>query len=65
MCKSMGVICAGNIVDHIVPHKGNMKLFFEGPFQTLCVTHHNSTKQRMEKSGDYGCDENGMVTGWK
>jgi 5-methylcytosine-specific restriction protein A len=40
------------IVDHIVPHRGDWRLFSDyGNTQTLCSHHHNSTKQSMEKSG--------------
>ncbi|WP_280949208.1 HNH endonuclease [Beijerinckia mobilis] len=40
------------IVDHIVPHKGDMKLFWSrSNWQPLCVKCHSSTKQRMERSG--------------
>jgi len=50
-CLRDGRFAQATVVDHIIPHKGNMKLFLEGPFQTLCTTHHNSTKQREEKTG--------------
>jgi 5-methylcytosine-specific restriction endonuclease McrA len=51
---------AATVVDHIKPHRGNAELFFAGPFQSLCKTHHDSTKQRQEKSGVVvGGDESG------
>ena len=50
-CLVDGRFTQATVVDHIIPHKGNMKIFLEGPFQALCETHHNSTKQREEKSG--------------
>jgi 5-methylcytosine-specific restriction protein A len=65
MCKEMGIVTAANTVDHTTPHRGNMTLFFQGPFQSLCKTCHSSAKQRMEKSGAFGCDENGIVEAWK
>lgn len=64
-CKKDGYITPATVCDHIIPHKGNMELFFNGPFQSLCKKHHDSTKQRLEKSGEFGCDENGIVPGWK
>lgn len=64
-CKSMGIVTAADTVDHVIAHKGNMTLFFRGPFQSLCKTCHSSVKQRIEKSGEFGCDENGIVKGWK
>lgn len=39
-------------VDHIVPHRGDSKLFWDrSNWQPLCIPHHNSTKQREEKRG--------------
>lgn len=54
-CLEDGSIAAANVVDHIVPHKGDMKLFWEvDNHQSLCHTHHSSTKQRMEKNANNG-----------
>lgn len=39
------------ICDHIVPHKGNERAFWRGPFQTLCKRCHDSAKQRYERTG--------------
>lgn len=64
-CKNKGIITPANTVDHKIAHKGNMKIFFDGPFQSLCKECHSSTKQRLEKSGEFGCDENGIVDAWK
>ena len=52
---------AANVVDHIVPHKGDLHLFWnQGNWQSLCTTHHNAAKQAHEKSGiERGCDERG------
>lgn len=36
----------GNVVDHIVPHKDNEAVFFEGPFQTLCPSCHGRKTAR-------------------
>lgn len=65
-CRSMGILTSGNVVDHKKPHRGNIDLFFDREnLQTLCSSCHSSTKQRIEKSGDFGCDEKGMVKGWR
>lgn len=50
------------VVDHIKPHRGNQKLFWDKEnWQSLCTKCHNSYKQRLEKSGaDTGCDASGM-----
>ncbi|MBW1213644.1 HNH endonuclease [Pantoea allii] len=75
MCEDQGRITAATVVDHIEPHKlkdalksGNQlaiskaqHLFWSKEnWQPLCKAHHDSTKQRMEKSGTaIGCDANG------
>ncbi|WP_328517511.1 HNH endonuclease signature motif containing protein [Devosia rhodophyticola] len=38
-----------NTVDHIIPHKGEDRLFWDkANWQALCAHHHNSAKQREE-----------------
>jgi 5-methylcytosine-specific restriction protein A len=39
---------AATIVDHIVPHRGNQKLFWDSEhnWQSLCVTHHQEKTMR-------------------
>jgi hypothetical protein len=75
MCEQQGRITPATVVDHIEPHKlkdalksGNplaiskAQLLFwsKDNWQPLCKAHHDSTKQRMEKSGAViGCDANG------
>ena len=39
------------VADHVVPHKGDPVLFWEGELQTLCPDHHDSTKQQAEVRG--------------
>jgi 5-methylcytosine-specific restriction endonuclease McrA len=62
MCSEQGRVVAASVVDHIKPHKGDTSLFWnKNNWQSLCSTHHNSTKQRMENQGiTIGCDERGM-----
>lgn len=52
----------GNIVDHRIPHKGDMDLFFDPTnLQTLCGTHHSSDKQIEEARGFHGgASESGL-----
>ncbi|MGE3247968.1 MAG: HNH endonuclease [Beijerinckiaceae bacterium] len=39
------------VVDHIEPHKGDLKLFWRrSNWQALCASCHNSRKQRIERS---------------
>lgn len=62
--ESRGQVVAATIVDHIVPHRGDMKLFWDrNNWQSLCKICHDSWKQRLEKSGiDSGCDLTGKPT---
>lgn len=76
MCQAQGRDTIATVVDHITPHRlkdaldsGNagqivkaQKLFWDTcNYQSLCTSHHNSTKQRMEKSGVFvGCNEDGI-----
>lgn len=65
-CQKAGQVTEANTVDHIMPHKGDMAKFFDrSNLQSLCKECHSSIKQRLEKSGEYGCDENGLVPGWR
>lgn len=53
MCEDQGRVTIATVVDHIVPHKGDQALMWdsENNWQPLCAEHHNSDKQRLEKSG--------------
>lgn len=62
MCMSdRGLPTAATVADHKVRHEGNLTLFFDRlNLQSLCKTHHDSSKQRQEKRGAVGgCDVNG------
>jgi hypothetical protein len=39
------------VADHVVPHRGDEALFFEGDLQSLCKDCHDSVKQRDENRG--------------
>ena len=42
ICSNKGIVRVGNVVDHKIPHKGNMTLFWDqSNWQTLCTPHHN------------------------
>jgi 5-methylcytosine-specific restriction endonuclease McrA len=62
MCEKINRLTAANVVDHRIPHRGDQALFWDrSNWQSLCAPHHNSTKQRLEKSGRAGgCDINGL-----
>jgi 5-methylcytosine-specific restriction protein A len=52
MCRDEGIVTAACIVDHIKPHRGDIKLFRDrSNWQALCKDHHDSTKQRQERRG--------------
>jgi HNH endonuclease. len=49
MCQRRGRVVAARIVDHVVPHRGDMTLFWDrSNWQSLCVHCHNAVKQRTE-----------------
>lgn len=60
MCLQQGIYTPAKIADHIEAHRGDEELFYNGRLQSLCKMHHDSTKQRQEKSGIIvGGDESG------
>lgn len=60
-CERFGKLSAATVVDHIIPHRGDYKLFTDADnLQSLCKHCHDSHKQRLEKSGKVlGCDVQG------
>lgn len=50
-CSALGKVTAATVADHVVPHKGDEALFFEGELQSLCKLCHDSAKQKQERSG--------------
>lgn len=66
MCQQLGRVRLATVVDHVIPHRmaeaersGDpirkataWRLFWDAKnWQSLCVEHHSSDKQRAEKSG--------------
>lgn len=48
-CEKQGRITSGVVVDHIEPHRGDMKLFWDRTnWQTLCPPCHDSVKKAEE-----------------
>lgn len=48
-CDKAGRIELANVVDHIVPHQGDLKLFWDRKnWQALCKTCHDGEKRRLE-----------------
>lgn len=51
MCAAEGRVTPATIADHVIPHKGDQRLFFEGELASLCKAHHDRDKQREERLG--------------
>ena len=63
MCQQQGRITPAGVVDHIVPHRGDLLLFWRTDnWQSLCKPHHDASKQRQDSNGGraVGCDVDGM-----
>lgn len=54
MCQEQGRITVATIVDHIRPHKGDMALFWSGPFQALCKKCHDYKTLHEDGGAEYG-----------
>lgn len=50
MCLEAEVVTEATVADHVVPHRGDPDLFWNGRLQSLCERHHNRDKQA-EESG--------------
>lgn len=51
-CDREGRVTAANTVDHVIPHRGEMTLFWDRTnWMSLCGTCHSSKKQREEAQG--------------
>jgi 5-methylcytosine-specific restriction protein A len=51
ICETSGRITAADTVDHVRPHLGDMRLFWDrSNWQPLCRSCHSSTKQRIEQA---------------
>ncbi|MEP3674372.1 HNH endonuclease [Sulfitobacter sp.] len=49
-CAWSGCSKPSTVVDHVIPHRGNDKLFWDkSNWQPLCTRCHNSKKQRVER----------------
>lgn len=60
-CLRMSLTTAATVADHVVPHRGDIDLFWTGELQSLCKLHHDSTKAREENGGwDSAADVNGF-----
>lgn len=49
-CKKNNKVVAAEVLDHIIPHRGNVELFWdENNWQSLCKTCHNAKSGRESK----------------
>lgn len=52
MCETEGKRALATVVDYVVPHRGDLSLFWDREnWQALCAHHHNSEKARTEIRG--------------
>ena len=63
MCLKARRTTVATVADHVIEHKGDETLFWEGELQSLCKPHHDSSKQREERRGFSGeVDADGWPT---
>jgi len=49
-CEAVNRIAAVAVTDHVVPHKGDMGLFWDmTKWQPACAWHHDVVKQKLEQ----------------
>ncbi len=51
MCLAHGKQMRASVADHVVPHRGDAHLFWQGRLQSLCMSCHSSVKSRIEING--------------
>jgi 5-methylcytosine-specific restriction protein A len=51
ICEIKGKVTAASIADHITPHRGDPRLFWEGKLQSLCPACHSGLKRQTERRG--------------
>lgn len=49
MCEALDAVTPATVCDHVTPHRGDVDLFWSGPFQSLCKAHHDGAKQAEER----------------
>ncbi len=57
VCKELGIVELATEVDHIIPHRGNLELFWDRDnWQPLCKTHHSQKTAREGRGGQKATD---------
>lgn len=61
-CKQEGRTEAATVVDHVLAHRGDERVFFDGRnLQGLCKRHHDGAAQSRDRTGRIrGCDVHGF-----
>jgi 5-methylcytosine-specific restriction protein A len=53
MCLDADRTTPATVVDHVVPHRSDQRLFWdESNWQSLCKRHHDRDKQRIERGSE-------------
>jgi 5-methylcytosine-specific restriction enzyme A len=67
MCAAVGLTVLASDADHVIPHGGDLKLFFDpNNLQSLCHDHHGSKSRMTDQLGKEtvvnvkGCDASGL-----
>ena len=58
-CLDRGLVEPATLVDHVVPHQGDVTKFWTGKLQSLCKVCHDTAKREIEVYGfrrDVGLD---------
>lgn len=63
ICLDNNLHTPATIADHVVPHRGDVTMFFAGDLQSLCEQCHSSLKQSAERHG-YSKAHIDPLTGW-
>jgi 5-methylcytosine-specific restriction enzyme A len=52
LCKQVGIVTEATVVDHRIPHRGNLELFWDRDnLQSVCEICHNASKAQQERYG--------------
>ena len=62
-CRAHGLVVPATVANHVIPHRGDSVLFWEGELESVCKPHHDGAIQSEERRGfRVGNDLNGRPT---